>query len=139
MVSNILKLSICAVSFAVMGTLGQQSVWAFSNTSLLENSSQAADTSNSAENNLLLRNVRNIEVMNSKPEIADYYTPSFIPESSSAVSAAQLSTYIPPYSNRWANLSTASPRPRKVPEPSAVLGLMAIASWLGMQQKFKKG
>ncbi|MCC5638896.1 PEP-CTERM sorting domain-containing protein [Nostoc sp. CHAB 5844] len=146
MVSDILKLSICAVSFVVIGALGQQPLWAFSNTPLIDNSSQATNTSNSAENDLLLRATRNIEVMNSKPEVAHEemestnhdYTPSFIPKQPTTVSAAPLSTYIHPYSNRWANLSSTSLRPRQVPEPSTMLGLIAIAGWFGIQHKIKK-
>ncbi|MBE9004068.1 hypothetical protein IQ259_03255 [Fortiea sp. LEGE XX443] len=146
MVSSIVKISIYATSFAVISVLGQHPLWAFSNTSLRNNSPQATDTSNSTENDLLLRAARNIEVMNSKPEATEetidstnhYYSPSFIPEQTSTVSAAPLSTYIHPYSNKWTNLSSASPQKRKVPEPSVMLGLIAIASWFGIQRQTKK-
>ncbi|MBE9207383.1 hypothetical protein IQ244_12785 [Nostoc sp. LEGE 06077] len=126
MASSVVKISVCALSFAVIGALGQQPLWAFSNTSL----------------------AKNVEEMNFQPEATEdgknidstnhYYTPSLIPQQPTATSAAPLSTYIHPYSNRWTNLQSTSPRPRQVPESSALLGLMAIAGWFGIQHQMKK-
>ncbi|WP_146033978.1 hypothetical protein [Nostoc cycadae] len=120
------KISVCALSFAVIGTLGQQPLWAFSNTSIAENVEEMNFQSEATEDG------KNIDSTH------HYYTPSLIPQQPSTTSAAPLSTYIQPYSNSWTNLKSASPRPRKVPESSAVLGLMAISGWFGIQHKRKK-
>ncbi|BBD59846.1 hypothetical protein NIES2109_26370 [Nostoc sp. HK-01] len=124
MASSVVKISVCALSFAVIGTLGQQPLWAFSNTSIAENVEEMNFQSEATED--------------AKNSTNHYYTPSLIPQQPSTTSAAPLSTYIHPYSNSWTNLKSASPRPRKVPESSAVLGLMAIAGWFGIQHKRKK-
>ncbi|MBU7586239.1 MAG: PEP-CTERM sorting domain-containing protein [Nostoc sp. TH1S01] len=125
MASSVVKISLYAASFVLIGALGQHSVWGFSNTSSLE---QEQATSQ-------------LEVTEDEQNIVSpnhYYTPSLIPQQPTTRSDAPVSSYIPPYSNRWANLNSASPRPRRVPEPSLLLGLMAIAGCVGMQRQLKK-
>ncbi|AFY45342.1 PEP-CTERM domain protein [Nostoc sp. PCC 7107] len=126
MTSIVVKIRVCAASFAVIGALGQQPLWAFSNTSLAENTEDMNFQPEATEDG------KNIDSTNHD------YTPSLIPQPPTATSAAPLSTYIHPYSNRWTNLQIPSPRPRQVPESSAVLGLMAIAIWFGTQYKRKQ-
>ncbi|MBD2494121.1 hypothetical protein [Nostoc sp. FACHB-280] len=121
MASSVVKISLCAVSFFVISAWGQQSVWGLNNTSLIEPEQTSSQLEVTEDENHTSPN--------------HDYTPSLIPTSKSD---APVSSYIPPYSNRWANLNSTNPSPRRVPEPSVLLGLIAIASCLGMQHQQKK-
>ncbi|MBD2595553.1 PEP-CTERM sorting domain-containing protein [Nostoc spongiaeforme FACHB-130] len=121
MASSVVKISLCAVSFLVIGVWGQQSVWGLSNTSLREPEQGTSQAEVTEDENHTSPN--------------HYYTPSL---SLTPRSDAPVSSYIPAYSNKWANLSSTNPSPRKVPEPSVLLGLIAIAGCLGMQHQLKK-
>jgi hypothetical protein len=119
MVSNLIKIGICATSFVVIGSLGQHPLLA-----------QPYLTNSNPDQSEVTEDVTESETTDS---------PELNIEQFVGRSAAHVSTYTEPYSNAFTENSSASPRKRKIPEPSAVIGLMAIAGWLGMQRKIKKG
>lgn len=123
MVSNLIKISICATSFVVIGALGQHPLWAF-NDSLL---TQTYSTNSDADQP---------EVPEAGDHSEDANSPNLSLEQPTGMSAAHVSTYMKPYTNKF--FSGTSPRKRKIPEPSALIGLIAIAGCLGMQQRKMK-
>lgn len=113
MVSNLLKITICVTSVVVISAVGQQSLWAF------DNLSQADSTYSQTE--------ENSSDLPEQGDASDFSQPPV------GISAAPLESYMAPYSNTFTVLS--STRKRKIPEPSALIGLTAIALWWGMQQR----
>ena len=152
MVDKLKKISIYVATFAVVGTLGQHPLRAFTteqatflaSTNVSGGSFQDANISNFNQNELLSLAASNLEEITPDSEVTEMtiddgttrYIHSFQTEKL-AVSAVQPETYTHPYSNRWADVNSPPPR-RRIPEPSALLGLIAIASLFGTQRLLMK-
>jgi hypothetical protein len=121
MFSNLIKISICATSLVVISALGQHPLIAQTLTqSDLDQSEVTEDGTESEEINS-----------------------SLVIEQPVARSDAPVTSYMGEHKNTFTEINSNPPRRRKIPEPSAMIGLMAIAGWIGMQQhkirKIKKG
>jgi hypothetical protein len=152
MAGKLRNISIYAGTFLVVGALGQHPLRAFTtkqatflaSSNVSSGSFQDANTSNFNQNELLSLAASNLEEITPDSEVTEMtiddgttrYIHSFQSEKL-AVSAVQPETYTHPYSNRWADVNSPPPR-RRVPEPSALLGLIAIASLFGTQQLLMK-
>lgn len=120
MVSNLIKTSICATSLAVIGALGQYPLLA-----------QTYLTNSDATQSEVSEDITDSEEADS---------PESSIEQPAGISSAHVSMYTQPYTNTLTGITSAFPRRRKIPEPSALIGLMAIALWWGMHQRqIKKG
>ncbi|MBD2437841.1 hypothetical protein [Nostoc sp. FACHB-110] len=121
MVSNLIKITICVTSFVVISAVKQQPLWAFDNNVLSRGYSNNSATPEISSD---LAQESDSSDLSSQPPVG-------------GMSAAPLESYMTPYSNTFVVLS--SNRKRKIPEPSALTGLTAIALWWSMQQrKIKK-
>jgi hypothetical protein len=127
MVSHFVKTAIFTTTLVLFSALEQRPLWAFSNIYPSVTSSNNADESTDASNTDEATESTN-----------NYYSPNSVTEQSNPVSAAPVSTYTPAYTTTWANLSSSLPQRRKVPEPSVMLGLIAIATTLKIQRQMKK-
>lgn len=115
MISNFIKISICATSLTVFAALGQHPLLA--QTSSTNSDSVELETTDDgieAENNTL---------------------PNSSIEQTGGISAAPVESYVEPYTNVLAGNGSQSPRRRKIPEPSALIGLMAIAGYVAIRQR----
>ncbi|MDF2387918.1 hypothetical protein JMG10_41130 [Nostoc ellipsosporum NOK] len=151
MVGNLRKIGICALTFAVIGVLEQRPLWALTTAStsatlLTEiypdvGSYQAANThsigevtdkSNLETNELILLAKRNTEEISQASQVTqvtvDDTTRYYITQEPTATQE----NYTPSYRNIFAKVTNA-PRKRKVPEPSALLGLIAMIGYFGTQ------
>jgi hypothetical protein len=150
--SNLKKISICALTFVVIGVLDQHSVRALTTAStpatLLTESyldvgssltgntlsvGEVTDESNSQTNELILLGfsktdeiIQASQVTQVTVDATSYYI--------TKESAATQQTYTPAYRNTYANITNASSK-RKVPEPSTLLGLIALISWFATQRR----
>jgi hypothetical protein len=152
MVDKLKKISIYVGTFAVVGALGQHPLGAFTteqatflaSSNVSSGSFQDINISNFNQNELLLLAASNLEEITPDNEVTEMttddgttrYIHSFETEKL-AVSAVQPETDTHPYSNRWADVNSPPPK-RRIPEPSALVGLIAIASLFGTQQLLMK-
>ncbi|MBH8556209.1 hypothetical protein I8751_28535 [Nostocaceae cyanobacterium CENA357] len=141
MASNFKNISICATIFTFIGVLEHRPLWALT-TPLTKTrpdigSSQGVDTLNVGEvtdtkNELLLLAKRNIQEIipasESNVVISNATRSYYIAKQS----ASQQQTYTLSYRNIWTQQNNLL-RKRKVPEPSAIVGLIAMVSWLKTQ------
>jgi hypothetical protein len=141
MASNLLKISIFVATLAVIGALEQRPLWA-SNTYVSSPDLEESDDATDNSYDLLLRAARNLEEMNSQGEVNEetvddtnnYYS-SQLP---TPISSAPLATYVHPYSNKWTQLNSALVQRRKIPEPSMLVGLIAIFGWFAKNAKVRR-
>ncbi|MBH8574747.1 hypothetical protein I8752_17300 [Nostocaceae cyanobacterium CENA369] len=156
MAVNLQKIGICVLTLVAIGVLQQRPVWALTTASaqaisitensLDVNSSQIAHLqsmeettgeSNSKTNELLLLAERNIEKIIQNNQVSmvtlDETTRYYVAQTP----AATQDSFIPSYRNVWVKLNDAPIR-RKVPEPSALLGLVAMVGWLVTQGQTKQ-
>jgi hypothetical protein len=118
MVSNLIKISICVTSLAVIAALGQHPLLA-----------QTFPTnSDSIE----------LETTDDGSEGGENTLPNSSIEQTGGISSAPVDSYVEPYTTILTGNGSQSPRRRKIPEPSALIGLMAIAGCVAMQQRKTK-
>ncbi|MBD2450721.1 hypothetical protein H6G76_27045 [Nostoc sp. FACHB-152] len=118
MVSNLVKIRIFATSLSVIAALGQYPLLA-----------QTFPTnSDSIE----------LETTDDGIEGGENTLPNSIIKQTGGISAAPVASYAGAVSNQHTRLNNASPPRRKIPEPSALIGLMAIASCAAIQQRKTK-
>lgn len=151
--SNLKRISICALTFVVIGVLDQHPVKALTTaltpaTLLTESyldvgSSLTANTlsdreitekSNSQANELILLAKVNTDEIIQASQVTEVTVNETTRYYINQESVGTQQTYTPAYRNTYANITNA-PSKRKVPEPSALLGLIAIIGWLGTQRQ----
>ncbi|RCJ39639.1 hypothetical protein A6770_11135 [Nostoc minutum NIES-26] len=153
MAGNFKKISICTLTFIVIGVLEQAPVLALTiastqATSITESSpgvsgsqvvnvlsnGEITDETNSEKNELLLLATRNMEEIIQASEVSvvtiDETTRYYIAQTP----VTKQDTFTPAYRNVWVKPNDVPPK-RKVPEPSTVLGLMSMIGWFGTQRK----
>ncbi len=138
MASKLQKIGICAVIFAStsIGLSGHRPLWALTPSPDI-GSFPKANTLNDgkitdARNELpLLANLKELEIItvSESTVMTDNATRYYITKQ-----PAVQQTYTLPYRNIWTQQSNL-PRKRKVPEPSVIVGLIAMVSWLGTQHR----
>lgn len=156
MASNLKKIGICALTFVAIGVLEQRPLWALTIastqvTSIPESSSdfnrsqkvnllrdgEITYETNTAENELLSLAKGNVDKIIQASEVSvvqiDEQTHYYITQKP----AIAQQTFTPSYSNVWAKQDDLPPR-RKVPEPSAILGLIAMLGWFKIQRKERR-
>lgn len=118
MVSNLIKISICVTSLTVIAALGQHPLLA-----------QTFPTnSDSIE----------LETTDDGIEGGENTLPNSSIEQTGGISAAPVASYVQPYTTTLTGSVSTSPPRRKIPEPSALIGLMAISSCVAIQQRKTK-
>ncbi|MBH8565708.1 hypothetical protein I8748_26635 [Nostoc sp. CENA67] len=151
MAGNLKKIGICALTFAVIGVLCQRPLWALTTAStpatlltkiyLDVDSHQAANTlsigevtdeSNLEANELILLAKRNTEEISQVSQVTEVRVDDTTRYYITQEPTATQQTYTPLYRNTLAKVTNA-PRKRKVPEPSALVGLIAMIGWFGTQ------
>ncbi len=138
MASKLKKISIFTAIFAFIGVSGHRPLWALTTTNPDIDSYQQVDTLDigeitDASNNLLLlanRNLKEIIPTSESTVVTDNATRYYITKQPTS----QQQAYILSYRNIW-TLQSNLPRRRKVPEPPAIVGLLAMLGWLGTQRR----